>query len=136
MTLMVCVDDQFGMAFNRRRQSRDRAVCEDMLRFANGRLIRMSLNSAKLFAGMQGHILAEAGYLKNARPGECCFVETDPVTGLDQKASAIVLYHWNRRYGKDLYFDISLAGWELIETTEFPGSSHETITREVYHRGK
>ena len=31
MVLCVCLDDRGGMRFNRRRQSRDRAVCERIL---------------------------------------------------------------------------------------------------------
>lgn len=60
MILMACVDGRNGMAFNCRRQSRDRAV------------------------------------------------------------------------RADLYWDLSLEGWTLARREEFPGFSHEIITKEVY----
>ena len=37
MTLAFCVDDRGGLSFNRRRQSRDRAVSADLLSQAGDR---------------------------------------------------------------------------------------------------
>ena len=37
MILAFCIDDQGGLAFNHRRQSRDRAVCARILEDAAGR---------------------------------------------------------------------------------------------------
>ena len=37
--------------------------------------------------------------------------------------------------GKDThYFSIDLTQWKLMETTEFPGNSHEKITKERYEK--
>ena len=46
----------------------------------------------------------------------------------------VVLYKWNRVYPADQYFAMDLSGWKLVETVEFPGSSHEKITEERYER--
>ena len=48
----------------------------------------------------------------------------------------IVLYRWNRHYPSDVKWepDLEGLGFALTETTEFPGTSHEKITREVYVR--
>lgn len=35
-------------------------------------------------------------------------------------------------YPADLYWDLSLEGWTLARREEFPGFSHEIITKEVY----
>jgi len=135
MTLIVCVDDRLGMAFNRRRQSRDRIVCQDMVNLAADAPIQMEERSATLFENLDGNILA-TGFSQDPAPDACCFVEFQPVDALAQKADKIVLYRWNRHYPADLYFDVSLSDWRQTEVTEFPGSSHETITREVYIREK
>ena len=45
------------------------------------------------------------------------------------------MFRWNRDYPADTYFDLSLeSGWTRTETSEFAGSSHETITKEIYIR--
>ena len=132
MTLIVCVDDKLGMAFGGRRQSRDRALCEDLVALAAGRTIRMDPRSAKLFEGLGGEIAAGEGVAQSAGAGECCFVEFEPVGVLAERADTIVLYRWNRHYPSDLKFDIPLGNRKLREVTEFAGTSHEKITREVY----
>ena len=50
MTLIFCVDERGGIEFNGRRQSRDAAVCEDIISSLGGK-IEMSEYSAPLFAG-------------------------------------------------------------------------------------
>ena len=134
MTLIVCVDDELGMAFGGRRQSRDRALCGNMIAFAAGRTLRMAPRSARLFEELGGNILAEEGCVQSAGADECCFVEFEPAGGLARRADTLVLYRWNRRYPANLYFDVPLTDWRLTQRTEFPGTSHETITREVYVR--
>ena len=123
MTLMVCVDDKMGMAFNRRRQSRDRAVIEDMVRLAGGKPIAMAEKSRELFEGA-GCAVEEGAAFR--------FIEFEAPSAYAERAETIVLYRWNRRYPADLRFDIDLSRYTLTETVEFPGHSHEKITREVY----
>ena len=46
----------------------------------------------------------------------------------------IILFKWNRNYPGDFFFDIDVTSnhWILQESKDFPGSSHEKITMEVY----
>ena len=129
MILVLCVDDEMGMAFNGRRQSRDRAVCQDIVEMAGGRTIRMSERSLKLFEELAGVFCAG---LRASDEDELCFVEFEPAEKLAEHAEKVILYRWNRRYPADLYCFIPLENWTQIETLEFPGNSHELITREVY----
>ena len=48
----------------------------------------------------------------------------------------MILFKWNRAYPKDTSLDIDIDGpeWELIDSFDFEGSSHEKITRERYKR--
>jgi len=134
MTLMICVDDRQGMAFNRRRQSRDSAVCRDMLALAEGLPIHMNPRSEKLFQGMEGDFRPAENFAEAVGEGEFCFLELQPAGDLATRAKRLILYRWNRHYPADLYFEIPGEGWRLDEITEFPGTSHENITREVYVR--
>lgn len=49
MILAFCVDDQGGLAFNHRRQSRDRALVADLLAAAGARPVFCLPYSAGLF---------------------------------------------------------------------------------------
>ena len=51
MILMACVDGRNGMAFNRRRQSRDRAVRADLLAEAGEARLWVSGGTARQFPG-------------------------------------------------------------------------------------
>ena len=128
MILIACVDDRMGMAFNKRRQSRDSAVCMDIVKLADRARIGMDERSCKLFEGMEANISAAA------EAGECAyyFLEFAAPSEYAKMAERIVLYRWNRHYASDLKFDIDLGKYTLTETAEFPGSSHELLTREVY----
>ena len=49
MHVIVCLDNQNGMLFNRRRQSRDRAVIVDILQNLEGRLLKVRKFSEDIF---------------------------------------------------------------------------------------
>lgn len=132
MTIFVCVDDKGGMAFNHRRQSRDSVQLRDMLAEAQGRPLRISPRSAALF-GEGGPVAASEDYLEGAGPEDLCFVEEPPLLPWADKIHRLILYRWNRAYPADKYLDIDLAeGWKCQGSTEFPGSSHDKITKETY----
>lgn len=44
----------------------------------------------------------------------------------------LVLYYWNRKYPADQYFPIDLTEWSEESREEFPGNSHEKITKVTY----
>ena len=123
MTVFVCVDDGLGMAFNGRRQSRDKAVTEDLLSSCGGKL-SMEEKSRTLF----GETVPEASE-------DAFFMEFTCDAALLNKAERLVLYRWNRAYPSDVRF-VMPAGFALESSREFPGSSHEKITREEYVREK
>ncbi|MBR5262015.1 MAG: ribonuclease Z [Oscillospiraceae bacterium] len=125
MTVVVCLDDNFGMAFGGRRLSRDSAVCADIVQMASDNAIAMHECSKMLFDGLDANISDD---------GDIHFVEFEAPNVLLEKADKLVLYRWNRRYPADLRFDAPLDSWHLAQTSEFAGSSHEKITKEVYVR--
>lgn len=128
---MLCLDDDGGIAFNKRRQSRDRLLIEDICNTYGN--IYIDEYSLPLFAEHESSVKVCAEPLADCKDSGACFVErTSPMGWLDE-ISCFVIYHWNRRYPADVSFDLSaLQGFKLSETTEFVGSSHEKITKEVY----
>ncbi|WP_415928980.1 ribonuclease Z [Zhenpiania hominis] len=134
MILVACADDNLGMLFHGRRQSRDRRVREAVLESCGKRPLWMNRYSAKQFADRKGDVRIHEDFLFKAGPGDWCFVETDSARAVEKRIETIVLYRWNRVYPADFWFDIPLAehGWNLVETSDFKGFSHEKITKEIY----
>lgn len=128
MTIYVCLDDRNGMLFNRRRQSRDAAVLED-IRTSIPDALTIDPFSEKLIqsAGIP-YVLADGDLPEDAH----FFLEARPAAQAVACASTLVIYRWNRHYPADVRFDGDLSPFTLRETCEFPGKSHEIITKEVY----
>lgn len=132
MILILCLDDRNGMLFNRRRQSQDRLLRADLLREAAGRTLWMNEYSARQFDPRPENIRTAEDFLDRAGEGELCFVECcDPGPWAD-RAEGVLLYRWNRTYPADVYCTLPLEAWTPERREEFPGSSHEKITKEVY----
>ena len=127
MNIIVCVDDNNGMLFNNRRQSRDRRLIRRVRNITEGHRLWMNAYSARLFG--DGVCVAE-DFLDRAEPDDFCFIEnvSVPREGIEQ----VILYRWNREYPADVYFDLDLGGIEPNSIYEFKGSSHECITEEIY----
>ena len=148
MKIIVCVDNQNGMMFNHRRQSQDCVLRKRILELTGGKKLWMNAYSQKQFLqvngnmpkeqeqsgqlGQSGQIQADETFLEKAGPGEPCFVEDRSVAPFAGRVERVVLYRWDRAYPADLYWDLSLEGWTLARREEFPGFSHEIITKEVY----
>lgn len=136
MTVIICLDDRFGMTFNDRRQSRDRRVTDDVLRMTDGKRLYISPFSEKLFSEHEGMYILDAEMMKNARSGEYCFVENIALKPYISRIERIIIYHWNRTYPSDFSFDVDLVqeGFSLAFSEEFEGFSHEKITKEIFVR--
>ena len=48
MTIFICLDDADGLAFNHRRQSRDRVLCEHIAALSQKGVLRMNTSSFPL----------------------------------------------------------------------------------------
>ncbi len=130
MKLILCLDDQGGMLFNRRRQSRDRAVAEDILQITAGSRLWMDSYSAPMFAG----VVPEDGFLDGAGENDYCFIERADISAYADQVTGVIIYRWNRTYPADVRFpeELFASRWRLASCVDFPGNSHEKITREVY----
>ena len=129
MTLYICLDDRNGLKFNKRRQSRDAVVLEDIRRQLTGALL-IDAYSEKLIRE------AEIPYVLPPETAGDFFAEDVPSEEILARTEKIVIYRWNRHYPSDVQWnpDLAAMGFHLRETTEFSGKSHEKITREVYEK--
>ena len=129
MKIIICLDDNGGMLFNNRRQSRDRVVCEDVVKNLNGEKLFISPFSQILFESYKNDVLACEDFLTK---GNVCFVENQVLSSCN--ADEVIVYIWNRVYPSDFYCDIDFSKYSLAEQAELEGFSHEKITKEIYKR--
>ena len=137
MIIIVCVDDDWGMTFNNRRQSRDRNLRERILEITDGSRLWMNHYSAKQFCSDNApQINIDENFLSEALLGEYCFVENVDVIPYAKWVEKVIVYKWNRKYPADQFFSFPLKerNWRLIQATEFTGYSHEKITEEIYFK--
>lgn len=139
MNIIVCLDDNNGMMFNKRRQSQDKLLRVSIKELVKGKTLFMNEYSYKLYKDINNeNIIVSENYLDECENDNFCLVENKPLNNYIEKIDNIIIYKWNRIYPSDLYFDVDIKNeqWELIETEEFQGSSHEKITKEIYRRIK
>ena len=134
MTVYICIDKRGGMLFNNRRQSRDSAVIDDILASAEGKLF-ISDFSKKLLFDKKG-IKCKKNPLEDSRAGDHVFCENLPLKDCVDKIGRLVIYNWNRLYPSDVKLDIDPTACSFIlkSRTEFVGTSHEKITKEIYEK--
>lgn len=133
MTLVVCVDDDFGMLFNGRRQSKDRLLRKDLLQTTKGSRLWMNNYSASQFEEAE-RIIVDENFLERTGCNDYCFVENMDITPYILHVTGVIVYRWNRDYPADTFFPVALFKdrWKLCSREEFTGSSHDVITKEVY----
>ncbi len=134
MILIVCVDDNYGMAFLNRRQSRDKRQREHLCRRLKGKTLWMTPYSAPLFDTLSEDLTLKTASdpFSQAKEGEYIFCEREELSEIAQDAEEIWIYHWNRSYPDTLLFPVSaLKNRTQIDSGEFTGTSHDRITFEV-----
>lgn len=119
------------MLFGKKRQSRDSALIQRVLALAEGKRLVLSPYSAPLFS-QKAEILICPDPAREGKTGDLLFLEDTPFP--EEGVETLILYKWNRRYPATRFFDFSLKGFALQESTDFAGTSHETITEEVWIR--
>ncbi len=128
MILIVCVDDGEGILFFGKRQSQDRLLRQRVLQMSEKSRLLVTPYTAKQFDGAP--VTASSDPVSLGEKGDFYFAEDGeiPTDGIER----IVLYRWNRRYPADRFFHLDQYRTRLLSRKDFPGSSHENITEEIY----
>lgn len=135
MNIICIVDDHNGMMFNHRRLSRDHILNEKILDISSHTTLRAAPYSEDLFDSSSDIIFSE-DFLDEAQPGDICFVEDRMLQPYSHQIDTFYLFHWNRSYPSDLKLDFlpSENSFSLRKSEDFPGSSHDRITLEIWQR--
>ena len=131
MNVILCLDDNKGLLFNNRRQSRDKAVSDDIFNGLNGEKLTVTSFSEKMFSDYSEKIIVDDNPFGNDE-SKYIFAENLSLQQYINKIDKITVYNWNRVYPCDFYCDIDFSQFELIEEIEFAGNSHEKITKQVF----
>ncbi len=134
MTLIVCIDDNNGMMFGRRRVSKDIEISKHIAADLQGKTLWLAAYSAPLFEGLGLELTVEEAFMQHAPQDACCFLENGSAAAFADRIDRVVLYRFNRRYPANRYFDLELSGFCKLTSFDFPGHSHDRITQEVYVR--
>ena len=137
MIVALAIDDKGGMMFNKRRQSRDKALIADLAirseEYGNG-MIYTNEYSEPLFEDAGVSAVSVPDPLSAAGDDATVFIENLDATPYLNRIDRLIIYKWNRRYPADvkLGFDPIKVGFRLDESYDFKGMAHEKITGEVY----
>jgi len=130
MTVFTCVDDNYGIAFNNRRQSRDGKINNVIFEMTDKKTLYIDAYSKRLFE--ENKVTVKKEHLENASSGDFCFAERDTLERYDERINRLVLFKWNKTYPSDMRLEIDLGKRTLERTFDFEGSSHKIITCEVW----
>lgn len=134
MTVFICLDTRGGMMFNKRRQSRDVRVIEDIIRASAEKPLYISDFSEELFAGKRANIVCVQSPLDEAPSDACVFIENEHLGRHIDKIDKLIIYNWSEAYPFDFRLDIKPeeCGFKIKSRREFVGNSHEKVTREDF----
>lgn len=130
MKLIVCIDKNGGMMFNRRRQSRDRVMIENLSKHIKDEVLNISPYSEPLFAGTDIKYRVCESPAASAEDGYA-FIE-DTKLPEPSEVNELVVYNWCEAYPSDVRFDFDTSRLRRISKEKFKGYSHKKITKEVY----
>ena len=89
MYIVMCLDDDNGVLFNNRRQSRDAKVSADIFKTSKGRLF-ISEYSKTLFKRFEGVTVGEE-FPYCAEDGDYCFAECEVTKDAAEKAEGFII---------------------------------------------
>ncbi len=130
MKVIVCLDDNNGMLFNNRRQSRDSLLIEHIMSGSGDEKLNILEFSKGLFTQYAGKI----NVVTEIKCEGVYFIENVDLTEFVDMIDEITVYKWNRAYPADFYCNIDFSGFVVKDVYEFTGNSHEKITKIVYGR--
>lgn len=127
MDIIICIDKNFGVAFNDRRLSRDKLIIKDIIESFN--TVAISDFSVKLFEDFENKVQVVSDFSHLKIP---CFIEKDDLLAFENNIDKLTVYKFDTVYPSDKKLKIDLNKLKLISQMEFVGNSHDKIIKEVY----
>ena len=130
MELIICTDERGGMAFNKRRISKDTEIINRVEQIAKGNDIYILPRSESLFEeyGITNYVVCDD--IQVPKEAHILFLEFSDLKF--ERPEVIYHFNFNRHYPSDVRTDITFRNYDLLSQEDFAGSSHENITLSVY----
>ena len=130
MKIILCLDDNNGMLFNNRRQSRDSVLTDDIFNDLKGERLNILPFSQQLFSSYESNV----NIVSNVEADGVYFIENLDITPFLEDIDEIIVYRWNRVYPSDFSCDVDFSQFTVKSEAELQGSSHEKISKIIYGR--
>lgn len=131
MKAIITLDNKYGYSLFGKRLSWDREIEKNVFEnLAEDESLFVSPYTMKSFSEpSQSRLISP---IPDDREKDItAFFEVDDIPStLDE----LIVYRWNRNYPSDKKYNPYLHGWKRLSSEDFPGHSHNKITREVYVR--
>ena len=132
MKAIICIEDNNGLMFNKRRLSRDKEIVRELEDYLEDEDLVMNESSAVLFEDSSLNIRYEE---IDETSDDYYFIEDNIINEIIDNVTKLIIFKWNRRYPSDIKFNAQvLKEFKMKEYKEFAGNSHELLTMEVYYR--
>ena len=128
MIIIACVDNNFGIQFNKRRQTKDKEVIDRIYEITKNNRLFTTDFSKNLFE--KDKIIICDKVPQDAYADDYFFVESSELCDFS-KVDKVILFCWNTVYPCDLKFVLP-SNFRVAKSSDFEGNSHKKIT-EVYY---
>lgn len=130
MKIILCLDDNNGMLFNNRRQSRDSVLTDDIFNDLKGEKLNILPFSQQLFSSYESKV----NIASTVGAEGVYFIENLDITPFIEDIDEIIVYRWNRVYPSDFSCTVDFSRFTVKGEAELKGSSHEKISKIIYGR--
>lgn len=130
MKIILCLDDNNGMLFNNRRQSRDSVLTDDIFNDLKGERLNILPFSQQLFSSYESNV----NIVSDVEADGVYFIENLDITPFLEDIDEIIVYRWNRVYPSDFSCNVDFSQFTVKSEAELQGSSHEKISKIIYGR--
>lgn len=130
MKIILCLDDNNGMLFNNRRQSRDSVLTDDIFNDLKGERLNILPFSQQLFSSYESNV----NIVSDVEADGVYFIENLDITPFLEDIDEIIVYRWNRVYPSDFSCNADFSQFTVKSEAELQGSSHEKISKIIYGR--
>lgn len=132
MTVIICVDNNGGILFNGKRQSKDRALRKYLLDIVEKEKCRIAMSSYTYsqFKEDERKEIIDVKERFSFDEDYIFFEQAIPISW--EKVNNLILCCWNRDYPADEYFNLPIGVECILQKTEEIVSDSHTLTIETY----
>lgn len=138
MIPIVCIENNYGMLFNKRRVSKDSELMKWLINYTQSHALWYNSYSEKLFEDVEKVttdiiLKCDDEFINKAKQEDYCFIENIDISQYKEYYNEIIVCKWNRNYPSD--FRLKVKEEDILKKdilAEIKGSSHEKITIELW----